>query len=407
MKHLFIALFVLLINELSAQNYKHNLSNDICDCFDKKKIKNTSQDAVFLDCYKENANKYKDSIGISYDDAIKYDPVRFKEAIASSEKHFEEIRVLLNDKCPSYSKLSEESKIADENFFEKLSDYVCDCAKKMPENTSYVDISRVCYKQYEAEHKDNVKLYISRRPNFNAQKINGYTLEILSKMTSVLMKQCTLFSEKSDPIKIKKKLTDQICNCVTAEAKNKNSVITAAEVQSKCIKEAINENEDILKEYFMMDKMVNINNPKYKNPAKKLITDSQIELLYNCDPFLKYFDESMSAILISRKNKISLNEIDSLDIKIKNKPEKDNYKNRGLKHLALGNFKKAEQDLLTVIKIAPNEKNIQTTFFLGWCYESQKKYKEAASLFQKVYNATNQDMYLLRLASAKSKMNKK
>lgn len=49
---------------------------------------------------------------------------------------------------------------------------------------------------------------------------------------------------------------------------------------------------------------------------------------------------------------------------------------------------------------------IQAQFFLGWCYESQKRYKEAVAMFQEAYKSTNKKMFLLRLESAKSKMNK-
>lgn len=278
----------------------------------------------------------------SFDKSIAYDPVRFAEAYSLGEKQLKDIRDLLSNKCSSYIRMSKEVEKLDEKFIQKISDDVCKCAKKESKEVSLLKRVEICYKDYESKHLDEIKVYLSKRPGFQVRKVKKYSLEMLSKVYSIMMKECQLFSNQLDINEVKKELVKQTCDCITAKEKVTREDASNSKIHVDCYKEVLNKNKSNIENIFFIDKMINMKNSQSKKVSETFVLDTQTELLHKCSLFLKSFDRFNNIALENLRNKANKYTMDSLDLEIKNKSLRNTFWTRGIRYLALGHLKKSE-----------------------------------------------------------------
>lgn len=216
------------------------------------------------------------------------------------------------------------------------------------------------------------------------------------KYLEVLFFYLILFSANAQGYETKFK-TD-ICVCIETK---KNTFLSAEKMYTACFSENMVTYAPIIDAQIKEDDKTKkfIAGQKVR---RELIEKFKYELIYSCDTYLDIIEEKKwNAIQQFRSKKIDSARIDKLNETVAMQPHWASYFNRGQFYYYIGDFQKAERDILKSIQENPSNQNgtitVQENLLLALIYEEQKQYAKAITIYNTINAKTiNPSIELLK-----------
>jgi tetratricopeptide (TPR) repeat protein len=195
----------------------------------------------------------------------------------------------------------------------------------------------------------------------------------------------------------KEKLIDKSCDCFK---KTTDSIINYEIILDTCFQQLIQDDLDniILEEYDLESNLSDY------EQGQLLSFNLMIQMIQECDSFLKFFDEMRNIPIKRVKEQVINSGVRIENISSDGISDLDSIWKIGQKHLALDKLELAKKDFQRCLELNPNY--IQAEFFLAWVYEKEGDFKKSIELNEKVYKVTKNDNFRIILEIVKQKEKK-